>query len=430
MEVAAATATSFTTLRARTSAIIPSPYKVRCSSSSSLRASLSRMAYSPHIPEETSLATSVAPSFVYTVRIFEFEVFVAVADLLCCRDRCLMMLFKKKLCDMRLPSEKEVQYLVEVSLTLFCLTYRSLIAICVDLFYVWLYLFSKGSAHEQPPPDLALYLFKNRIVYLGMSLVPIYLYINSTGTTNLGYDTEAFAIYDVMGYVKPPIFTLCVRNAWREAALLLTAGAKGNSRGKLQLAAPHPLEKLVIVSGLQLPPSYSVVDVDSYSGDAVGPQRFHRLAFTRRGRNAGSAHEQPPPDLALYLFKNRIVYLGMSLVPSVTELILFRVSLPSCLREFYFAIYDVMGYVKPPIFTLCVRNAWREADLLLTAGAKGNSRGKLQLAAPHPLEKLVIVSGLQLPPSYSVVDVDSYSGDAVGPQRFHRLAFIRRGRNA
>ncbi|KAF3493481.1 hypothetical protein DY000_02054099 [Brassica cretica] len=311
MEVAAATATSFTTLRARTSAIIPSPYKVRCSSSSSLRASLSRMAYSPHIPEETSLATSVAPSFVYTVRIFEFEVFVAVADLLCCRgsdgscnraDRleCLMMLFKKKLCDMRLPSEKEVQYLVEVSLTSFSC---SRVSFECAPYFNRLYLFSKGSAHEQPPPDLALYLFKNRIVYLGMSLVPsvtelilaeflylqyedeekpIYLYINSTGTTNdleLGYDTEAFAIYDVMGYVKPPIFTLCVRNAWREAALLLTAGAKGNS--------PHPLEKLVIVSGLQLPPSYSVVDVDSYSGDAVGPQRFHQLAFTRRGRNAG-----------------------------------------------------------------------------------------------------------------------------------------------
>ncbi|EXC02086.1 ATP-dependent Clp protease proteolytic subunit-related protein 4 [Morus notabilis] len=113
--------------------------------------------------------------------------------------------------------------------------------------------FSRGSAWEQPPPDLASYLYKNRIVYLGMSLVPsvtelilaeflylqyedaekpIYLYINSTGTTKggekLGYETEAFAIYDVMGYVKPPIFTLCVGNAWGEAALLLAAGAKGN----------------------------------------------------------------------------------------------------------------------------------------------------------------------------------------------------------
>ncbi|KAG5248924.1 hypothetical protein OIU77_027500 [Salix suchowensis] len=113
--------------------------------------------------------------------------------------------------------------------------------------------YTRGSAWEQPPPDLASYLFKNRIVYLGMSLVPsvtelilaeflylqyedeekpIYLYINSTGTTKggekLGYETEAFAIYDVMGYVKPPIFTLCVGNAWGEAALLLAAGSRGN----------------------------------------------------------------------------------------------------------------------------------------------------------------------------------------------------------
>ncbi|CAN7056473.1 unnamed protein product [Brassica oleracea var. botrytis] len=189
MEVAAtatatATARSFTTLRARTSAIIPSRYKV------------------------------------YTVRIFEFEVFVAVADLLCCRgsdgscnradrlERLDICNGKNKLCDMRLPSEKEVQYLVEVSLTFTELILAE-------------FLYLQYEDEEKP----------------------IYLYINSTGTTNclrefyfltfhngekLGYDTEAFAIYDVMGYVKPPIFTLCVRNAWREAALLLTAGAKGN----------------------------------------------------------------------------------------------------------------------------------------------------------------------------------------------------------
>ncbi|PWA42548.1 ATP-dependent Clp protease proteolytic subunit-related protein 4, chloroplastic [Artemisia annua] len=71
--------------------------------------------------------------------------------------------------------------------------------------------FSRGSAWEQPPPDLASYLYKERI-----------------GGEKLGYETEAFAIYDVMRYVKPPIFTLCVGNAWGEAALLLAAGAKGN----------------------------------------------------------------------------------------------------------------------------------------------------------------------------------------------------------
>lgn len=113
--------------------------------------------------------------------------------------------------------------------------------------------FQQGDAMQQPPPDLPSYLFSNRIVFLGMSLVPavtelimaellylqdqspdkpIYMYINSTGTTKdgekLGYETEAFAIYDTMKYVKPPIFTLCVGNAWGEAALLLAAGARGN----------------------------------------------------------------------------------------------------------------------------------------------------------------------------------------------------------
>ncbi|CAK9178736.1 unnamed protein product [Ilex paraguariensis] len=84
---------------------------------------------------------------------------------------------------------------------------------CTDvLHYVGIILdvipFSRESAWEQPPPDLASYLYKNRIVYLGMSLVPsvtelilaeflylqyedeekpIYLYVNSTGTTKVNY---------------------------------------------------------------------------------------------------------------------------------------------------------------------------------------------------------------------------------------------------
>ncbi|PIA30990.1 hypothetical protein AQUCO_05300071v1 [Aquilegia coerulea] len=113
--------------------------------------------------------------------------------------------------------------------------------------------FVNGSAFEQPPPDLASYLFRERIVYLGMPLVPsvtellvaefmyldyedekkpIYFYINSTGTTKngekLAYDTEAFAVYDTMRWVQAPIYTLCVGNAWGEASLLLAAGAIGH----------------------------------------------------------------------------------------------------------------------------------------------------------------------------------------------------------
>uniref|UniRef100_A0A7S3DYX8 ATP-dependent Clp protease proteolytic subunit n=1 Tax=Chloropicon laureae TaxID=464258 RepID=A0A7S3DYX8_9CHLO len=110
-----------------------------------------------------------------------------------------------------------------------------------------------GDANTQPPPDLPSFLFKERIVYLGMTLVPsvtellvaellylqfedpqkpIYFYINSTGTTKQGdkmaYDAEAFAIYDTLSYVKNPVYTVCVGTAWGEAAMLLAAGEKGH----------------------------------------------------------------------------------------------------------------------------------------------------------------------------------------------------------
>jgi len=110
-----------------------------------------------------------------------------------------------------------------------------------------------GDAATQPPPDLPSFLFKERIVYLGMTLVPsvtelivaqllylqfedpgkpIYFYINSTGTTKsddkLAYNAEAFAIYDTMSYVKNPIYSVCVGTAWGEAAMLLAAGEKGH----------------------------------------------------------------------------------------------------------------------------------------------------------------------------------------------------------
>lgn len=111
-----------------------------------------------------------------------------------------------------------------------------------------------------PPPDLPSLLLHNRIIYLGMPLLPavteliiaeflylqyesgekpIYLYINSTGTSNpdgttAGFETEAFAVCDTMRYVKPPVHTICVGQAYGTAALLLAAGEKG-----FRAALPH-----------------------------------------------------------------------------------------------------------------------------------------------------------------------------------------------
>lgn len=96
--------------------------------------------------------------------------------------------------------------------------------------------FSRGSAWEQPPPDLASYLYKNRIVYLGMSLVPsvtelilaeflylqyedadkpIYLYVNSTGTTKVNNSLFSLACF----WSFPWIFFLSVHYGCMETIL-------------------------------------------------------------------------------------------------------------------------------------------------------------------------------------------------------------------
>merc|ERR1712193_97836 len=114
---------------------------------------------------------------------------------------------------------------------------------------------SARNEEEQPPPDLPSFLLKARVVYVSMTLVPqvtelilaqllylqyndasqpVKMYINSTGVPSgvrkqdkLGYEAEAVAVYDTMGYIKPKTHTLAVGSAWGEAALLLSAGDRG-----------------------------------------------------------------------------------------------------------------------------------------------------------------------------------------------------------
>jgi ATP-dependent Clp protease, protease subunit len=96
-------------------------------------------------------------------------------------------------------------------------------------------------------------LLHNRIIYIGAPLVPsvtelviaqllylnhqgenmITLYINSPGTNSpdgraFSFDTEAFAIADTMQFIRPPIRTICVGQAFGTAAMLLSLGQKGN----------------------------------------------------------------------------------------------------------------------------------------------------------------------------------------------------------
>jgi len=104
-----------------------------------------------------------------------------------------------------------------------------------------------------PPPDLPSLLLHNRIVYMGLSLVPsvtelivaellylnyesteksVYMYINSPGTSSssgqtTAFETEAFAVADTMNYIGPDIETICIGSAYGTAAMLLANGKKG-----------------------------------------------------------------------------------------------------------------------------------------------------------------------------------------------------------
>ena len=130
--------------------------------------------------------------------------------------------------------------------------------------------YGDSAAMRTPPPDLPSLLLKERIVYLGLPLFsdddakrqmgidvteliiaqllylefdnpekPIFFYINSTGTSwytgdAVGFETEAFAIADTLRYVKPPVHTICIGQAMGTAAMILSAGTKGN-----RAALPH-----------------------------------------------------------------------------------------------------------------------------------------------------------------------------------------------
>mmetsp|Transcript_12893 Transcript_12893/g.28812 ORF Transcript_12893/g.28812 Transcript_12893/m.28812 type:complete len:269 (+) Transcript_12893:97-903(+) len=111
---------------------------------------------------------------------------------------------------------------------------------------------SMNSWEIGPPPDLPSLLLSNRIVYIGMPLVPsvtelviaqllylnyqnddiITIYLNSPGTNSpdgkaFSFDTEAFAIADTMQFIRPPIRTIAVGQAFGTAAMLLSLGQKG-----------------------------------------------------------------------------------------------------------------------------------------------------------------------------------------------------------
>ncbi|GMH39017.1 hypothetical protein BSKO_06915 [Bryopsis sp. KO-2023] len=172
---------------------------------------------------------------------------------------------------------------------------------------------TQGDASEQTPPDLPSYLFKERIVYLGMSMVPqvtelvlaellylqydsptapIYMYINSTGVQKggdrLGYESEAFAVYDTMEYVKPPIYTVCVGTAFGEPALLLAAGKKG-------MRSSLPSATIMLRQPIQQYTQMQASDLDIYRNEL---RRVKSNMVTLLGRHVDRTTDEIEKDIS------------------------------------------------------------------------------------------------------------------------------------
>lgn len=191
-----------------------------------------------------------------------------------------------------------------------------------------------GDATEQTPPDLPSYLFKERIVYLGMTLVPavtelvlaellylqydnptrpIYLYINSTGVARgsgkLGYEAEAFAIYDTMRYIKPPVHTVCVGSAFGEAAMLLAAGRKGQR-------AALPSASVMIRQPMQRFTQMQASDVDIYRNE-VRKTNGHVVALL--AEHTGHTEEEISKDISRPRYFNPYEAVEYGLIDKVLE---------------------------------------------------------------------------------------------------------------
>lgn len=90
-----------------------------------------------------------------------------------------------------------------------------------------------------------------------MHVIPLIFVPLQRTTSQLGYESQAFAIYDTMRYIKTPISTLAIGNAWGESAVLLAAGAPG-------LRAALPSASIMIRQPIQRFQRMQASDIDIY----------------------------------------------------------------------------------------------------------------------------------------------------------------------
>ncbi|ERN10927.1 ATP-dependent Clp protease proteolytic subunit-related protein 1, chloroplastic [Amborella trichopoda] len=134
----------------------------------------------------------------------------------------------------------------------------------------------------------------------------------------------------------------------------------------------------------------------SLSGMKDSPSRYSMSVSMYRGGRGYGRPRAAPPDLPSLLLDARIVYLGMPIVPAVTELLVAQfmwldydnaskpiylyINSPGTQNEKMenvgseteaYAIADSIAYVKSKVYTVNVGMAYGQAAMLLALGAKG-----------------------------------------------------------
>eukprot|EP00891_Asterochloris_glomerata_P001819 jgi/Astpho2/1819/Aster-00352 len=137
----------------------------------------------------------------------------------------------------------------------------------------------------------------------------------------------------------------------------------------------------------------------AYASQPVTTTAGHRTATTMRsaGGGGGRRRGKSPPDLPSMLLDSRICFIGMPLVPAVTELVVSELlwlgyNYPekpvyiylNCIgsqdargqslgfEQEAYAIMDTIAYIKPEIYTLTIGAAYGNAAMILASGKKGN----------------------------------------------------------
>ncbi|KAK9839065.1 hypothetical protein WJX74_008686 [Apatococcus lobatus] len=149
-----------------------------------------------------------------------------------------------------------------------------------------------------------------------------------------------------------------------------------------------------------------------YAMDKVNENTRMTPRMSGGGGGTGAAPGQAPPDLPSLLLDGRICFIGMALVPAVTELVISELlwlnySAPDKPVYVYinsigsqdplgrpvgfeteaYAILDTLNYIRPEIHTLAVGNAFGNAAMILASGKKGNRfslpNARITLAPPR-----------------------------------------------